>query len=199
MSLQASFFKKTFHFSFQARTSRGSMTKKDSWFLKVWDAQNPESFGIGEAGPLPGLSLEKPEEVELQLTEVVSRISKINSVHQLESLHEIHDFFRSSTLSSSVLFALETAMLDLKNGGTRMIYQNNFLAGEPLPINGLIWMGGLDGGGSVVRSAVMWVRKLRRSPSIGSSWKSEEITPPSGEFAAVERALKRCFLADLAA
>lgn len=144
MSLQASFFKKTFHFSFQARTSRGSMTKKDSWFLKVWDPKNPESFGIGEAGPLPGISLEKPEEVELQLTEVVSRISKINAGHQLQSLHEIHDFFRSSTLSSSVLFALETAMLDLKNGGTRMIYQNNFLAGERLPINGLIWMGGLD-------------------------------------------------------
>ena len=144
MSLQASFFKKTFHFAFQARTSRGSMTKKDSWFLKVWDSQNPESFGIGEAGPLPGISLEKPEEVEQQLREVVSRISKMIAPYPLHSLHEIHDFFGSSALSSSVLFALETAMLDLKNGGTRLIYQNNFLAGQPLPINGLIWMGGLD-------------------------------------------------------
>lgn len=120
------------------------MTKKDSWFLKVWDQQNPELFGIGEAGPLPGISLEKPEEVEQQLTEVVSMIAKINAPQHLNSLPEIHDFFGSSALSSSVLFALETAMLDLKNGGTRMIYQNNFLTGQPLPINGLIWMGGLD-------------------------------------------------------
>ena len=144
MALEASFFKKTFNFSFQARTSRGSMTKRDSWFLKVSDQQHPEVFGIGEAGPLPGLSPETPEEVEKQLTALVEKISKVKSVNQFPSLREVDDFFASGALCSSVLFALETAWLDLQNGGERKIFKNSFLKGHPLPINGLVWMGGLD-------------------------------------------------------
>ena len=144
MALQAAFFKKTFHFSFKARTSRGSMTQKDSWFLKVWDPRNPEVFGMGEAGPLPGLSPEKPEDVERQLGEVVQVISKGLQSNSLSSLKDVQEYFKSKILSSSVIFAIETAILDLKNGGTRIVFNNRFLKGEPIPINGLVWMGGLD-------------------------------------------------------
>lgn len=144
MPFQASFSKKTFHFSFQARTSRGTMTLKESWFLKVWDTQHPEVFGIGEAGPLPGLSPEKPADVEQQLADVTQVITKGLNTPEIQSLGQIHTFFKSMNLSSSVLFAIETALLDLKNKGTRRIFENEFLSGKPIPINGLVWMGGLD-------------------------------------------------------
>jgi O-succinylbenzoate synthase len=39
---------------------------------------------------------------------------------------------------------LETALLDLKNGGKRVIFENSFLISKPIPINGLVWMGDLD-------------------------------------------------------
>ena len=144
MALQASFFKRTFHFSFSARTSRGAMKQRDSWFLKVWDTNDPARFGVGEAGPLPGLSLEKPADVERQLREVIGLISKMGSINGLESLHSIHDEFKSLILSPSVILATETSLLDLKNGGQRVIFQNDFVKGKPIPINGLVWMGGLD-------------------------------------------------------
>lgn len=144
MPFKASFSKKTFHFSFQARTSRGTMTSKDSWFLKVWDDQNPEVFGLGEAGPLAGLSLEKPEDVEQELAAAVQFISKDLGVSDIQGLPQIHDFLKGKSLSSSVLFALETAFLDLKHAGVRTVFQNQFQEGKPIPINGLVWMGGLD-------------------------------------------------------
>ncbi|MEJ0056101.1 MAG: hypothetical protein WDN75_10815 [Bacteroidota bacterium] len=144
MSLRASFSKKTFMFSFRARTSRGAMSHKDSWFLKVWDTHQPEVIGIGEAGPLPGLSSEKPEDVEEQLTRLVTLISKGPGIDQLRSMEAIQEFIKTASLPSSLIFALETALLDLKNNGTRTIFQNSFLKGQSIPINGLVWMGGLD-------------------------------------------------------
>jgi O-succinylbenzoate synthase len=143
MALQASFSKKTFHFSFKARTSRGSMTHKDSWFLKVWESAHPETFGIGEAGPLPGLSPEKPEQVERELQDIVKILTGA-TLAQLESQNQREAMFKTGSISSSVLFALETAVLDLQNGGKREIFKNDFLKGQPIPINGLVWMGGLD-------------------------------------------------------
>ena len=35
-------------------------------------------------------------------------------------------------------------MLDLDQGGRHIIFDNAFAKGQPIPINGLIWMGGLD-------------------------------------------------------
>jgi L-alanine-DL-glutamate epimerase-like enolase superfamily enzyme len=32
----------------------------------------------------------------------------------------------------------------LENGGSRIVYRNDFVAGVPIPINGLIWMGDMD-------------------------------------------------------
>ncbi|MFN8313465.1 MAG: o-succinylbenzoate synthase [Cyclobacteriaceae bacterium] len=143
MALKAVFTKRTFHFSFRARTSRGAMSQRDSWFLKIWDDKNPEHFGLGEAGPLPGLSTETPEQVEAQLALVMGRLSKL-SASSAANLEALYQAIGISDLSSSVLFALETAWLDFIQGGTRKIFDNSFLKGTPIPINGLVWMGGLD-------------------------------------------------------
>jgi O-succinylbenzoate synthase len=144
MALQASYTKRTFHFSFNARTSRGAMKQRDSWFLRLWDSQSPEVFGLGEAAPVAGLSVEKAVEVHQQLDDLVARINEGAVMPSSVDLAEMHKAFSPWNLSPSVYLALETAWLDLRNGGRRVIFDNEFHRGKPLDINGLVWMGGLD-------------------------------------------------------
>jgi O-succinylbenzoate synthase len=143
MGLQASFSKRTFHFSFNARTSRGTMKQRDSWFLKIWDSNHPEVFGMGEAAPVSGLSGEKASDVHQQLTQVASALEAMPA-GTTWTLDEIHERFSKHSLCSSVYLAVETALLDLANGGRRLIFDNAFVKGNPVEINGLVWMGGLD-------------------------------------------------------
>ncbi|MEJ0030765.1 MAG: o-succinylbenzoate synthase [Bacteroidota bacterium] len=123
--LKATLHKKVFHFSFEARTSRGVMKDRTCWFIKVFDEKDPSVFGIGECAPLPGLSPELTEDFESKLTTFVDSFNP-----QV-----------TTDMPSSIVFAVETALLDLKNGGTRSIFKVPF---NPVPINGLIWMGGMD-------------------------------------------------------
>lgn len=122
------------------------MNEKDSWFLKIWNTSQPDIFGVGECGPLPGLSMDD-QNMEEVLGRVATRVSALKlsgpvSIHDLHRLIQTEfDFIEKYP---SVVFALETAILDLLNGGTRVIFKNRFLEGQPIPINGLIWMGGLD-------------------------------------------------------
>ncbi len=139
MALRASFFKRTFVFAFKARTSRGTMPDKESWFIKIWDAATPEIFGIGEAGPLPGLSIDPLEEMDQQFEALISKIEASDfNIEDLDIQKLVPKEF------PSIRFALEMALLDLKNGGKRILFENGFVKGKPLPINGLIWMGGMD-------------------------------------------------------
>ncbi len=150
MSLRVSFYKQSFQFGFEARTSRGAMKQRISWFVKLWDDSSPDIFGLGECAPLTGLSKESAEEVEAALAELEQFINS-KSIHfpsnGFASLRELESFLSTSGIdykNSSVRFAIETAMLDLINRGKRIIFKTKFLEGNPIPINGLIWMGGLD-------------------------------------------------------
>jgi len=138
MALQASYFQKVFKFNFKARTSRGLMKDKTSWFVKLWDDQNPSVFGIGESGPLPGLSIDAKPELEEVLKKCIEKIPSLTS-SDISALKEI-----IPQEYPSLLFAFETALLDLKHGGKRVIYSNRFIQGDRIPINGLIWMGDMD-------------------------------------------------------
>jgi o-succinylbenzoate synthase len=148
MQLQASYFKKVFQFNFKARTSRGPMEDKVSWFVKLWDEKNPSSFGIGECGPLPGLSLDATIDFEGMLNKV---IVDINGFKNVKGPGRSNPFLIPSQLKEivppdfpAIRFGIETAWLDLQHGGKRMIFHNDFLSGKPIPINGLIWMGKSD-------------------------------------------------------
>ena len=44
------------HFKEPGGTSRGVMTEKPTFLVKIFDEQDPEHFGIGEAAVFPGLS-----------------------------------------------------------------------------------------------------------------------------------------------
>jgi o-succinylbenzoate synthase len=147
--LKASIHKHVFLFAFDARTSRGPMRDKTSWFLKIWDDAHPEVYGLGECGPLPYLSQEHMPELEAILTGWVGALNekKLSLPQPLDSLNALNQFLQSNQLLhhySSLTFALETALLDLANGGVRSIFKNKFTQQSPIPINGLVWMGGLD-------------------------------------------------------
>jgi L-alanine-DL-glutamate epimerase-like enolase superfamily enzyme len=139
--LEASFFKKTFHFNFRARTSRGLMKDKTSWFIKVWDSANPAVFGLGECGPLPGLSIDATPEFENVLQDVVTRL---RSVQRLGD--DAIDLLPRMVPPGfpSIRMGIETAVRDLVHGGNRIIFKNSFLRGQPIAINGLIWMDDMD-------------------------------------------------------
>jgi len=148
--LCASVHKQVFQFAFAARTSRGPMLDKTSWFIRLWDDSNPAIYGLGECGPLPYLSKELTPEFEAVLTDFVASIQskKLSLPAQgWNDLSSMREFFNTNNIArehSSITFALETALLDLINGGSRQIFKNKFTEQTPIPINGLVWMGGLD-------------------------------------------------------
>lgn len=116
------------------------MRDKTSWFIKIWEEGNDEVFGIGECGPLPGLSIDFVPDYDQKIEAFVHEFNNAN--FSKPDLSLIYDFIPETF--PSVRFGFETAMLDLKNGGERIIYKNDFLSGRQLPINGLIWMGDMD-------------------------------------------------------
>ncbi len=127
--LKAGFTKHTLIFKRPSGTSRGVLTTKDSWFIKVWDEANPTVFGLGEGSLIYGLSPDPVEDYENKLTEVVENINEINDSANLQKF-------------PSVKFALETAFKDLQRGGTRILFPTEFTENvKPIPINGLVWMG----------------------------------------------------------
>lgn len=134
--LKAQYYKHTLNFKFDAGTSRGVLKTKDSYFIKIFKPDNPLVYGIGEAGPLKGLSPEFGEPTVQLLQKIVSDINLTGNYDP--SQYDFREF-------SSVLFALETAMNDLNHGGKRKIFDNDFYSGnQRITINGLVWMGDYD-------------------------------------------------------
>jgi o-succinylbenzoate synthase len=138
--LRASYSKKVFQFAFKARTSRGLMKDKTSWFIRLWDEAHPEIIGMGECGPLPGLSPDSKPDFEEVLKTVIDNVNKLE-----QSSPTLQHFYGVVPQHfPSITFGLETAFLDLQHGGKRIIYNNGFIDGRSIPINGLVWMGDLD-------------------------------------------------------
>ena len=133
--MKASFKKHTFYFKRPSGTSRGVLTEKHSWFIELFEENNPSIKGIGECSIIPGLSPDFVdfESYEIKLNEVCLNLEKYTSNFDL-----LNEF-------PSILFGLETALLDLQNGGKQIIFNNSFSSGDRrIPINGLIWMGDAD-------------------------------------------------------
>lgn len=119
------------HFKVPSGTSRGVLTEKDSWFIKIWELDNPSVVGIGEASIIKTLSPEWTSDYPDFIRNVVANINDYigSKKYDLLSYPSIH-------------FAIETALLDLRNGGKGLLFQSEFTdKNTPIPINGLIWMG----------------------------------------------------------
>lgn len=137
--LTCKYFLHNLQFNFEAGTSRGVLTNRNTYYILL---KNKDLIGIGEASPLSGLSIDYRTDFEEILTDVLDSISKINQIPT--SLEEITQLLISLELSNfpSIRFGLETAFLDLINGGKKIIFNTNFTTKNTLiTINGLIWMG----------------------------------------------------------
>ncbi len=129
----------TLDFKFDAGTSRGIMTKRPIWFIKINETGVPIN-GFGEVAPLNGLSKENPDDIEDQLASCQQKLMECSIP---ESLEQCQDLARKVSLGfPSVQFGVEMALIDLFSGGQQLWFDNFFTKGDQqIPINGLIWMG----------------------------------------------------------
>ena len=119
-NFQTRLFAHPLQFLTEAGTSRGVLTSKTSYFLEIKDADG--RTGIGEAGPLRGLS---PEFLE-------------DCLPQFELSLQTQIPFQQPSLR----MAMEMALLDYENQQDGVYFDNAFSRGKTsIPINGLIWMG----------------------------------------------------------
>ncbi len=129
------------HFNFAAGTSRGVLTEKKSWFLKVSDHEQPDVIGYGECGPLAGLSRDDTPDFEAKLTEICQLFNSLEL--------DVFPFNLPIILEQvippqfpSIRFGVEMALLDFMHGGIKEPFPNTFSQkNQGIPINGLVWMG----------------------------------------------------------
>jgi o-succinylbenzoate synthase len=132
--LAAQWTSRILEFKEPAKTSRNTLKYHKVFYVYVWEKNAPDCRGIGEAAPLPGLSLESVEAVEMALQDFCKQPDAWESF--------LYEHFAQVP---SALFALEQALLDLSSGGRQKPFPSKFTDGRDLiPINGLIWMGSAD-------------------------------------------------------
>lgn len=144
MSLKGIYKKHQLQFKFEAGTSRGVLKNKLSYILSIWDEKNPKVQGLGECGPLPGLSLDDTPGLEENIQQALQKIQSFSAPDDVNDLFEITNKIVRKEFPS-LRFGMETALLDMYRGGKRILFPNKFSKGmETIPINGLIWMGNSD-------------------------------------------------------
>lgn len=129
--MKATYLPYQLDFKFAAGTSRGVLHHKPSYFLLL---QDEEFTGIGECALIPGLSIDPFHLYEQKLEEVCSCLNEGVEPDAID----LKAF-------PSIAFGLETALLDLKSKGSRLLFPSAFTRHEAgIPINGLVWMGEKD-------------------------------------------------------
>ena len=120
------------HFKQPAGTSRGVYITRRIWLVKLFDG---EHHGVGECAPLPDLSCDamSDEQYKALLQQFCEKLCETGEID--------YDALRDYP---SMLFGLETAVLDLKNQNLTL-FDTAFSRGEVgIPINGLVWMGNYE-------------------------------------------------------
>ncbi len=120
------------HFKQPAGTSRGVYTTRRIWLVKLFDGEHQ---GVGECAPLLDLSCDamNDEQYKALLQQFCEKLCETGEID--------YDTLRDYP---SMLFGLETAVLDLKNQNSTL-FDTAFSRGEVgIPINGLVWMGNYE-------------------------------------------------------
>ncbi len=129
--LKAQYSKYILDFKSPARTSRETMNHKKTYFIKVFDEVDPTTFGIGECALFEGLSCDDVPDYEKVLADTCMRINDPD----FECLRKF----------PSILFGVETAIMDLKHGAKRTPFPSPWSKGRgEITINGLVWMGSIE-------------------------------------------------------
>lgn len=119
------------HFKQPAGTSRGVYTTRKICLVHLYEG---DRHGVGECAPLPDLSCDALPDQEYAsiLNKVCENFCQSGEIDD-DSLRDY----------PSMLFGLETALLNLQNGDR--LFDTAFSRGETgIPINGLVWMGNHD-------------------------------------------------------
>lgn len=127
--MEAKYTSYILNFKIPGGTSRGVLTRKESFFIAIHDKGK---VGLGEVGVLRGLSYDDIPELESQIAWTCENIHL-----GLDELYETNQQF------PSIQFALEQAFSHLNNGFEH--FPSPFTSGVAAQnINGLIWMGSLS-------------------------------------------------------
>ena len=119
------------HFKQPAGTSRGVYTERRIWLVRMSDGS---SVGMGECAPLPDLSCDalEPYIYNKVLGDFCRQVEQTGEI----PYEDLRDY-------PSMLFGLETAMLNLRRGC--LLFDTPFANGKQgIPINGLVWMGSYE-------------------------------------------------------
>lgn len=129
--ITATYSKRTLIFKQPAGTSRGTLTKKDVFFLILNETENPSGKGIGEIAPIPGLSPDAVPGLEDKIGKLVKKVNHKEEIWESEF-----------TGFPAVKFGYETALTGLNSKSPVLLFPSEFTRGKTgIPINGLIWMG----------------------------------------------------------
>lgn len=138
---------RTLHFKQPAGTSRGVYTTRKIWLVHLSDG---ERTGVGECAPLPDLSCDARPDYARVLDKFCADFCRWqDSQGDCPSCAKPAEHIRDCPLCESLrpypsmLFGLETALLNLRHGDR--LFDTAFSRGEVgIPINGLVWMGNHD-------------------------------------------------------
>ena len=132
MDMQASYSKYNLQFKQPGGTSRGVLTEKATWFLKIIDENG--NTGIGECALFKGLSYDDRPDYESTLAWICQNINWGRD-----------QLLRKLTEFPSIQIGVETAFLSLQANDQQQLFNTDFSNGKQgIPINGLIWMGNPD-------------------------------------------------------
>jgi hypothetical protein len=126
--MKATYHHYILNFKHASGTSRGVLTTKETWFIKL---ENDTKMGIGECGLLKGLSIEDRPDYEEKLKWICDNIH-LGLDNLLSELVEM----------PSVQFGLEQAFKSIDGESPFELFPSEFTKGnKSIPINGLVWMG----------------------------------------------------------
>lgn len=126
--MKASYKKYILKFKRPSGTSRGVLTEKETWFLKISDG---DKFGLGECGILRSLSYDDRPGYQEKLQWVCENIQ----MGKDKLWEELRDW-------PSIQFGVEMAFRSLESETPFFLFPSDFTKGkDSIPINGLIWMG----------------------------------------------------------
>lgn len=129
--MRANYYQYFLNFKIPSGTSRGVMTTKETWFIKI---ERNGKTGVGECGILRGLSVDDRPDYEEKLKWVCKNINLGVDV----LVCELIEF-------PSIQFGIETAFKSLESSNQFQLFPSAFTKGfDGISINGLVWMGNED-------------------------------------------------------
>ena len=126
--MKAEYKKHILTFKQPGGTSRGILTEKETWLLRI--THNGKT-GIGECGLLRGLSVDDTPGYEKKLQWVCQNIELGKDT-----------LWKTLEAFPSLQFGVEQAFISLESENPFLLFPSEFTSGAAsIPINGLIWMG----------------------------------------------------------